>query len=235
MKKYIHITFLSISILSSFTSFSQEIINQKYETGFILKKGIYLTFENFKDNNPIPSSRIVSKFHDQSSDFFRKVMLNKKFSYITKDHDTSEITSKDTWGYSDGLNVYIQPKQITIVTLGEISREFYKSLFPERIILIGTYCIFKDQRKGYQNDYLKGSYYETANTTNNIPSKYIANCIMDFNTGEVKELTSELVREILMTDPKLYDQYKKSKLKVRPRNYVFIMKYNESHPIYFPS
>jgi hypothetical protein len=234
MKKYIHIIFFSISLLSTFISYSQEIIKQKYTTGFIFKKGIYLTFENFKDNNPIPASDIVSKFDDQSSDFFRRVISNKKFSYITKDHDTSEITSKDTWGYSDGINVYIQPKQITIVTLGEISKEFYKYLAPERMILIGTYCVFKDQRKAYQNDYLKGSYYESPNTTNNIPSKYIANCIMDFNTGEIKELTSENVREILKSDPELYTQYKNSKLKARPKNYVFIMKYNERHPIYFP-
>jgi len=59
--------------------------------------------------------------------------------------------------------------------------------------------------------------------------------IMDFETGKVLDYNVQNMEIVLMRDPELYDEYmglrsrKKKQLK-----FLYIRKFNERNPVYFP-
>ncbi len=60
--------------------------------------------------------------------------------------------------------------------------------------------------------------------------------LLDFETGEVLEYDTESVEVLLMKDPELADEYLALRSrKKKQMKFVFIRRYNEKHPLYFPA
>jgi hypothetical protein len=60
--------------------------------------------------------------------------------------------------------------------------------------------------------------------------------LFDFETGEVMDYDIESVEVLLMKDPELYDEYQGLRnRKKKQMKFVFIRRFNEKHPLYFPS
>jgi len=60
--------------------------------------------------------------------------------------------------------------------------------------------------------------------------------LFDFETGEVLDYNTESVEVLLIKDPELYDEYQALKnRKKKQMKFVFIRRYNEKHPLYFPA
>ena len=59
--------------------------------------------------------------------------------------------------------------------------------------------------------------------------------LLDFETGEVMEYDMDGVEILIMKDPELHDEYVSlSRRKKGQLKFVYIRKYNEKHPLYFP-
>ena len=60
--------------------------------------------------------------------------------------------------------------------------------------------------------------------------------LLDFETGEVIEYNIEAVEVLLMKDPELADEYGALRHRKRKQmKFVFIRRYNEKHPLFFPA
>jgi len=71
-----------------------------------------------------------------------------------------------------------------------------------------------------------------SNYTNTELKQYLLN----FETGEVLEYEVESVEVLLMRDPELHDEYESlSNRKKKQMKFVFIRRFNEKHPLYFPA
>jgi hypothetical protein len=59
--------------------------------------------------------------------------------------------------------------------------------------------------------------------------------LLDFQTGEVLEYDTEAVEVLLMKDPELADEFLALRnRKKKQMKFVFIRRFNERHPLYFP-
>ena len=59
--------------------------------------------------------------------------------------------------------------------------------------------------------------------------------LLDFTTGNVLDYTDSSLEAILMQDPELHDEYMGLRKKKRKQmRFIYIRKFNERHPLYFP-
>ena len=79
--KYIRNILISANLLISTFVFAQQKAIQ-YDKDFVFRDGIYITLEDFKNNNPIPTSQIVSKSNKNDRDFLKRVLENSTIQFI---------------------------------------------------------------------------------------------------------------------------------------------------------
>ena len=59
--------------------------------------------------------------------------------------------------------------------------------------------------------------------------------LLDFKTGNVLDYDVESVELLLMTDPELHDEFAAlSNKKQKQMKFLYIRKFNERNPLYFP-
>ncbi|NJK86819.1 MAG: hypothetical protein HC906_13430 [Bacteroidales bacterium] len=66
----------------------------KYTPEFKFKDGIFLNFDQVKNNNPIPKSRIIVDFGYNEPDFFDRILQNKKIYFFDHIGSRQEVSSK---------------------------------------------------------------------------------------------------------------------------------------------
>jgi hypothetical protein len=60
--------------------------------------------------------------------------------------------------------------------------------------------------------------------------------LLDFKTGNVLDYNEESVELLLMTDPVLHDEFSAlSNKKKKQLKFLYIRKFNEKNPLYFPN
>jgi hypothetical protein len=210
-----------------FVNFSQGQIDTnkfvKYTPDFKFKEGIYLNIDQVKNNSPIPNSRIITTFDYNDMDFFDNVLSANTIYYYDNLGNRNELPTKKIWGYSRNGFIYIK-----------VEGEYF------RITLIGAICHFVASHTTFSN-YNNSPYYynslsdpyQMAGST--YPSTEMRQYILDFINGRVFDYEPDGLEAILMEDPGLYDEYMAlGKKKKQQMKFVYIRKYNESHPLYFP-
>ncbi|MBN2613033.1 MAG: hypothetical protein JXB00_15875 [Bacteroidales bacterium] len=197
----------------------------KYTPEFKFKEGIFVNFEQVKNNNPIPKSRILTDVGYDDPYFFDRITEGKKLFYYDQNGVKQEIPVKNIWGYSRNGVLYIA-----------INDGFY------RITIIGSICHFVANLTTYTPAYGYGypyyNYYDyypygmrpaTRNTTE------MRQYLIDFGTGRVMEYETTTVELLLMKDPELHDEYTALKNKKKKQlKFLYIRKFNERNPLYFP-
>ena len=234
--KYI-LVFLTLAINSAFLAFSQsgEKRIDKYSPDFEFKNGIYLDFSNVKMNNPLPSSRIVSEIPHDDPSFYDKLMSSKKVTYFDDFGVQQTLSSDDIWGFSRNGIIYIK-----------IGNGF------SRVTIIGGICHFVADITTYSSRYNDPyNYYPYSNypysyspygynrygySPGNYSTSEMKQYLIDFETGKVMEYNEKNLSVLLMKDPELHDEYVSlRKKKQKQLKFLYIRKYNEKNPIYFPS
>jgi hypothetical protein len=195
----------------------------KYTPDFKFTEGIYLSFEQVRSNSPIPKSRIISICEYDDPDFFIKVLSKNKVFYYDNIGNRNEFLSDKVWGYSRNGFLYIR-----------IEEEFY------RITLIGSICHFVANHTTYSNYYNNPYYYNSYMdpsrfASSSYPSTELRQYILDFSSGRVFDYSIDGIELILMQDPLLHDEFMAlSKKKKKQLKFVYIRKFNEKNPLYFP-
>jgi hypothetical protein len=208
----------------------QEVGTVKYSPEFKFKEGIFLNFDQVKKNTPILKSRIITQVAYDNPDFFELILKEKKIQLFDELGSKQEIQTKNIWGFSRNGVLYIN-----------LNDGYF------RVTIIGNICHFVASQTTYNSDrypsygygypyyspyyYPYSSAYSSGNT--NVEMKQY---LLDFKTGNVLEYNEESVELLLMADPELHDEFASlSKKKRKQMKFLYIRKFNEKNPLYFPA
>lgn len=208
----IKLLFILLSIY--FNSYSQN-NNTKYGNNFSFNDGIYINFDDFKTNQSIAFSQIITNKIPENIESINALLKNKKIKYFDKNGVENEIKSKSIWGYSFNNKVYIN-----------LNGEF--NIIP----IIGNISHFIANKQVYNNSYIDpfDDGFSSIDRPTTEPQEYI----LDFNTGAIYEFTIKNFQLLISVDSTLYTEF--AKLKKREKRemiYIFLRRFNKSHPIYF--
>ncbi|MEO5645082.1 MAG: hypothetical protein ABIQ40_11345 [Bacteroidia bacterium] len=184
-----------------------------YNSDFKFKEGIYLTFQSFRDNKPVPKNAIVSNYNKAEIDFLRKVMSTKTISYRDSSGMVWEIAPGKVWGFCENNSVYIR----------------YNGDF-NKIVVMGSICHFT----ALYTTYLSGGPTSAGAATTGAPVESVQQYVLDMQTGKVLDFVLPNIEELYARDEALYKEFMGLKKgKRRKLLFFYLRKYNERHPVYF--
>jgi hypothetical protein len=245
MKRVARIFFLISSIIIAipvgFVTGQDQEGTVKYTPEFKFKDGIYLNFEQVKNNSPIPKAKLLTSVDYNDRDFFKRLMEMDKIYFYDEMGVRQEVARTDIWGYSRNGVIYVQ-----------VQGNF------NRITFIGNICHFVADITTYDNRYYNSPYgyydpyYSPYYGYNNYYSPYyspyyypygqqnmqrteLKQYLIDFESGKVLEFDVQNTELLLMKDNQLYEEYVQlSNKKKKDLMFVYIRKYNEKNPLYIP-
>lgn len=190
-----------------------------YTPDFKFKRGIYLTYEDFKNNSPLPLSAIKTDLDSNSIHFFKDILSHKKI-YIYENGQLRWLKNTEYWGYSDGRRVYCN-------SYGRFAR----------LDIIGSICFFVkvSPMLDFNDAFYSHAYTHITRRNMMDPGRKTQadKYIMNFETGEVFLLNKKQLTNLFSKDAELLNDYKKFKGKKDVKTFMFIMKYNQKYPISF--
>ncbi len=209
------------------SAFTQEVPEGmvKYSPDFKFQEGIYANFNMVKYNFPIPKSRIVTDVGLNDREFYDKIIEEKWIVYYDDNGVQQELKSDNIWGYGRNGVLYVN-----------LGNGFH------RISFVGNICHFvatiTTYNQGYYDPYYNQGYYNRnyRSSSSNYASTELRQYLIDFETGKLLDFEVASVEILLMKDPELYDEYISLRRKKKKQfKFVYIRKYNELHPLYFPA
>jgi len=226
--RYTIITVLALFFFTTGFAQSDSVKRVKYTPEFQFSSGLYLNFNQVRENNPIPSVRIISNDDPLDFNFYRNLVKNKKLGYFDELGAQQEISTANIWGYCQDGKIYIQynGEFNRIPIIGRVCH------FIADITVIDTHYdpYYSDYyNSGYYNPYYSRPYNRTTKTSE------MRQYLIDFETGKVLNFDRESVQVMLMRDPGLYDEF--MKVKKRQQNdllFFFLRRLNEKYPVMIP-
>ncbi|MCX6224023.1 MAG: hypothetical protein NTV01_04645 [Bacteroidia bacterium] len=225
---YTIIAVLSLLCFTSGISQTDSVKRIKYTPEFQFTSGLYLNFNQVRDNNPLPSVRIISNDDPFNFTFYTNLVKNKTIGYFDEYGAQQEISTANIWGYCQNGKIYIQ-----------FNGEF------NRIPIIGRVCHFiadltviDTHYDPYYSDYYNSGYYSPYYSrpyNRTTKTQEMRQYLLDFETGKVLNFDRASVQVILMQDPELYDEF--MKVKKRQQNdllFFFLRRLNEKYPVLIP-
>lgn len=214
----VYVAFVSYTHAQDSSS-ANELIQYTSEYKFI--DGIFLNFQQVKNNSPIEKQQIIFDKKVDEFNFFERVLGEDVIKYQASSIE-EEVMTRNIWGYADKGVLYIR-----------WSGEFY------RIFYIGTICHFIAYENVYRNNYndpfmYSDPFYSPMRAP--IQSKEMRQFFLDFETGQILDYSVNDFLGILMRDKELYDEYAQlKKRKKRQMMFFYLRKYNEKHPLFMPN
>jgi len=189
----------------------------QYTKDFKFTEGIYLSFSDFKNNAPVPVSKIISDYNKDDRSFVEKTLSKNSVAYTDTSGREFKVKASDLWGYCQNGTVYINH-----------GTEF------NRVNIIGSICHFiatMAVQTGYDPYYYNDPFGSPYPRYTYISSQFI----LDFESGSVFEFNVTSMEEILQRDEELYKEFSAlKKKKKRDSIFLYLRKYNEKHPVFFP-
>ncbi|NJK86818.1 MAG: hypothetical protein HC906_13425 [Bacteroidales bacterium] len=109
-----------------------------------------------------------------------------------------------------------------------------------RITIVGSICHFVANLTTYEDNYYSYPYYNNyygypySRPTNRSQTE-MRQYLIEFSSGKVLNYDETSVEVLLMKDPELHDEYMGlRKKKKKQLKFLYIRKFNERNPIYFP-
>jgi hypothetical protein len=210
-----------IIIINSYAFSQNDSINsnsQKYAVGFKFKEGIYVSYIQFKTNSPVAKSKIVTDIDVNRIDFFETLFQKKTIKYFSNTGELIEIESDKIWGFSNRSVIYINYNDEfnRIPVIGNISH------------FVSNFTYIETQPYSY-NSY--NNYYANSNNYRTELRQYV----IDFESGKIMDFSSKSIEALIVTDNNLYDEFVSlSARKKDKQKFIFLRRFNETNPIYFP-
>lgn len=180
-----------------------------------LTTGIYKDFNEFISNKPSISlneifidENEIDLYYDIRGFLIYEAKNIKLKTYRLKDISTKKkIETKNYWGFSDGVNVYIN-------SYSHIPKHFFV-----KINLIGRYCYFLQEGES--------SNYGSSTTGPSYPTA--AEYIINVNNGIIYKLDKNLLKVIIQKDQELLNEFNNDPDLKRKLLMDYIDKYNKRH------
>ena len=93
---------LILSVVPVLSVFGQDSIRTemvKYTPDFRFKDGIYLNFEQVKNNSPIPKAKLLTSVDYNDREFFKKLLEMDKIYFYDDMGVRQEVAKSNIWGY----------------------------------------------------------------------------------------------------------------------------------------
>ena len=202
MKKLI--AFAVFSNLYFFCCIAQTTYYKVYPD-FKFNDGVYLTFNDFKNNRP------------NYEDFEIKYRGEASYLYVMCSDSSKKYDCevKNPWGYCLNQNVFIN----------QVNNNRYI-----RLQVIGALIHYFVIEMRYYDP----AFYDPFNPYSTMPNRRISNreLVMEWNSGKSFEFCYKNLKIFLQAnDIELFKELEASKKK-RKMIYFFLLKYNEKHPVY---
>jgi hypothetical protein len=173
--------------------------------------GLYLNFENFITNRPVPPEAIETNLDRKNREFYFLLIKERKITFRSND-STITISPANLWGYSDGkvvnINREVFPKKF--FSAADISFEqFARVNFLSTLSLIHYVKVVS----GNTNPELSSPRASSAK-----PVQFI----MDTRNGNMYEATLSNLEKLLADDPELLNEFKKHKKDKDVKLYIFL-------------
>lgn len=195
-----------------------------YGQDFKFKDGIYLNFEQVKNNNPVPKTTVITNFDPNDPQFFDNVLGAKTFSFYDQLGLKRDVNVNSVWGYSKNGLLFVRMDKA-------FNRLSYIGSISHFIANIVTYNS-RSYDPYYYNPYY---YYRGWNTPSSYSTNEMKQFILDFETGKIMDYDEDSIEVLLMKDPTLHDEYMAlSKKKKQQLKFVYIRKFNERNPLMIP-
>jgi hypothetical protein len=185
---------------------------------FRLYEGIYLNYQDFRYNWPIPKEKIITKINKDQLDFYSILTEQEFIEFMDRDGSIVKIKSGKIWGYCQNNIIFINQENnfFRIPVFGAISN------------FIGTVEVV-NYSPGY-DPFMNAPINSTATK-----SREIRQYLFDFYSGEIVQFSVEKLEEFLKRDEMIYKEFlllnKKKKKELATK---YIRMYDEKHVVYFP-
>lgn len=184
-----------------------------YNSAFRFEDGIYLNFESFRHNKPVPKSAIVSNYSRAEINFLRKAVSAKTISYKDSSGFIHELNPGQLWGFCENNSIYIR-----------MNGDFNK------IVVMGSICHFT----AMYTTYLSGGPTNPGGVTTGAPVESVQQYVLDMQTGIVYDFVLPHMEDIFKRDEALYKEFMAMKKGKRKKMmFFYLRKYNEKYPLYF--
>lgn len=184
-----------------------------YVQGFAFQQGIYLSFQQFQSNSPVPKSAIISSEDSSRLDFIKLVLTKEYVEWKDSSGKIQKTKVSSLWGYSENKSVYVR----------------HNNNF-NRIVVIGKVCHFT----AYVTDYMYTGPGTYPNQQYGTPVETLQQYILDTETGAIMDYNVATMESILKRDQELYTEFcNLRKRKKKEQLFIYLRKYNERHPLYF--
>lgn len=197
---------------------AQEVI--QYAPGFEFREGVYLSFEQFKENAPLPKSSIISKFDKSDAEFLPTILEAKTFFYKDEQDSVRTAATENVWGFSRNSTIYIRVEDAfnRVSVLGSISH------------FMATITVYHNNMN---NPFMNPYYGPGIGPTT---TQELRQMMLDFKTGRTNDFTQENLENILLRDQHLSDEFSNlKKSQKKDMLFLYLRKHNEKHPIFFPA
>ena len=211
---------LTIAILLGNLGYGQTDTARKveYSADFSLNDGIYMNFQQFRSNDPIPKSRIYSDISYSGFKFYEKLFENNYFTILDNLGAREKIPVKKVWGYVHNDQIYVQWN-------GEFNNLSYVGNISH---FIADKAVARQYPGGFYNGYTLNRSKSVKVTTEK------AQYMLLMYSGKILEFTRKNVAEAISVDKELRDEYLNLKRKKqRKMKFYYIRKFNERNPLYF--
>ncbi len=224
IKKY----FTLLLLLPFFLGLSSNLVAQPdsllrkvpHNLAFKFTDGIYLNFDQVKNNKPISKARIVTNANKNSLDYFERLLEND-FIYLYDDLGIElKLPVKQVWGFCSKSVIYIHwnSEFNRLPVMGVLSH------------FVANKTTMQSSSNGY-NAYRYSQYY-MPNTTSTYEMKQY---VLNFETGEIMEFNYKTVEVLLMKDEELYAKFMEISRKQKKKlKYMYLREFNKKHPLYIP-
>lgn len=185
--------------------------NIAYSADFQFREGLYLHFTDWKCNAPLPKAQIITLYDTLTPYFFENLLSQVWVSYYDEQGQMQQIRSSKVFGYCQG-NLIFTKKHDEIGVIGAICliNEVQRVTPIQRQLISLAFPLLP------QHDKLTIS-------------------IIDFTGNRKLFYNRKNMEEILRRDPVLFSEYERTKGRWRDKMHPFIARYNQRHPIYFPT
>lgn len=188
----------------------------EYNKDFEFKEGLYLNFSQFLNNAPLPKSAIITDIPKDDFDFFKELLDKDYIVYVDTNRVEQKIPTNKLWGYSKNNSLYI----------------WYEGSF-QRINVIGTLCHFTANIVFYSTMMGPGNMMGGVGT---IASNQLVQRVLDTRTGSITTFSVESISLLIKSDPELHTEFNAlKKRKKQEATFLYLRKFNQRNPLFFPN
>ncbi len=180
-----------------------------------LKEGFYISFADFRTNDPLPAARVVSKYDKNDMNFFTKVLENGNVTYLDSSKKENKISSSKLWGFYRNHTLYIN-----------YGRDF------NRVAVVGAICHFIAYLPVYPH------YADPFTYNNNVvnPQYAMDQYVMEFRSGKILPFNVSTMEALLQRDGDLHQEFESLGNKQKRNSiFIYLRKFDERNPVYFSS